>query len=574
MRSRPNYPIQVLAAGFLVLVFLSLSLFWASWTCKSILAGIMPMNYRAVEITPSGLVPAEIESDPNMVRYSGVHAHITHPEAPQTLGIANYISDALKEHHSRTIYFDNEGTYTAWTYFDERIGQVNCRWPGKERMPNGTVKRKNVQFHAGPEGISEIPDKKIGRFTNVVVDLSDSTPLILYDKNLRRFFAINFKDRNVTKGPQLSEDDTHRPVDIGLLSKNPSVLDLYWMPPDIKISENNQDRALYRSRRTHIPIREGNSDYRPDRYTLVLDESGQIDLLDRETLEFVGPGGRLPAPETFFPAYKRVTPETLEFVGPGGRLPAPETFFPAYKRVTPGDLLAYRVLPVALKEDHKYRGLFAAAVSREGTALALAVFNERGICVESKNTWAENSRGARNVPSSSAVFFGTPWAPFLTIGKFLLENLHPPILSLASYLTAGSFEAGSGHRAMLLLPNSFIAMKGRGTRENIAARFLSALALISPSIILAILLALRVGKDAAVVGLPQKTRRFWTLGTITFGLAGYITYRLTRPKITLVTCANCGKPRRPDMDTCHRCGSKWDVPELIPPAWRVLNGVE
>ena len=159
----------------------------------------------------------------------------------------------------------------------------------------------------------------------------------------------------------------------------------------------------------------------------------------------------------------------------------------------------------------------------------------------------------------------------MTIGKFLLENLHPPILSLASYFTAGSIEAASGHRAMLLLPNSFIAMKGRDARGNIAARFLSALLLIAPSIVLAILLAVRVGKDAAVVGLPRKTRRFWTLGTIAFGLAGYITYRLTRPKITLVTCVNCGNLRRPDMDKCHRCGSKWKVPELILPAWRVLD---
>ena len=227
---------------------------------------------------------------------------------------------------------------------------------------------------------------------------------------------------------------------------------------------------------------------------------------------------------------------------------------------------------MALKEDHKYRGLFAAAVSREGTALALAVFDANGVPIKSDQTWTTVRRGNIITYSSSVVFFGAPWAPVMTIGKFLLENLHPPILSLASYFTAGSIEAASGHRAMFLLPNSFIAMKGRDARGNIATRFLAALLLILPSIVLAIFLAVRVGKDAAVVGLPQKTRRFWTLGTIAFGLASYITYRLTRPKITLVTCANCGKPRRPDMETCHRCGSKWDVPELIPPVWRVVNG--
>jgi len=527
MRSRSNYPIQVIAAGFLVLVFLSLSLFWASWLCKSILADIMPMDYRTVDIPPSGLLPAEIESDPNVLQQTQVHAHIISPEAPQTLGIGNYLSDKAPEgRHSRIYYLELEGEDSAWVYFDGRIGQINCRWANVEKMPDGTSMRKNIQFYVGPEGVSEIPDKKLGRFNPVVVDFG-STPLILYDIKLRRFFAINFKDRIVTKGPQLSEDDPRRPVDIGILSKNPGILDMYWMPPDI--------------RRTHIPIRERSKDYNPDRYVLVLDESGQIDLLDRET---------------------------LEFAGTAGRLPAPETFFPADKRVTPGDLLAYRVLPLALKEDHKYRGLFAASVSREGTSLALAVFDEKGKCIESRIT-RDNSQ---NVPSSSAVFFGTPWSPVITIGKFLLENLHPPILSLASYFTAGSIEAASGHRAMFLLPNSFIAMKGRDARGNIAARFLYALFLILPSIILAILLAMRVGKDTAVVGLPQKTRSFWTFGTLAFGPAGYITYKLTRPKITLVTCANCGKQRRTDTGICHQCGSKWNVPELTPPAWRVLNG--
>jgi len=546
MRSRSNYPIQVLAAGFLVLVFLSLSLFWASWVCKSILANNMPMDYRTVDITPSGLVPTDFESDPNMLRRSGAHAHIIDPGAPQTFGFMDYVIGSSPAGRHSDIYLLKYDDACHWIYFDRKTGRIVCRYEIKERMPDTTIKRKMVQIYVGPEGISETPDQDTGRFKSPIVDVSDIGwgQLTLYDKEMRQFFAVGFrKELEFIRGPQLPEDTPCRPIDIGLLSKNPSVLDLYWMPPDIKISENNRDRAIYRSGKTHTPIREGDSDYRADKYMLVLGESGQIYLLDRETLEFAGPAGRLPDPGTLFPTNQNEKPR---------------------------DLLAYKVLPMALKEDNKYRGLFAAAVNREGTALSLAVFDEKGVCINSKATRDKN----RNVSSSSAVFFGTPWAPVMTIGKFLLENLHPPILSLASYFTAGSFEAGSGHRAMLLLPNSFIAMKGRGTRGNIVERFLSALLLILPSIVLAILLAWRLGKDAAVVGLSRKTRRWWLLGTIAFGLVGYITYRLTRPKITLVTCANCGKPRRPDAGICHRCGSKWDVPELIPPAWRVLNGSE
>ncbi|MFQ6035847.1 MAG: hypothetical protein ACE5NM_08385, partial [Sedimentisphaerales bacterium] len=176
-----------------------------------------------------------------------------------------------------------------------------------------------------------------------------------------------------------------------------------------------------------------------------------------------------------------------------------------------------------------------------------------------------------NVRSSKAVFFEVPWAPALTIAKYLLENLQPPILSLVSYATADSIEAGAGHRALFILPNSFIAMKGRDVSQNMAERFFTALLIILPSIILSILLAWRVGVDATVVGLSENARVFWILATIAFGLIAYITYKLTRPSITLVTCANCGKLRRPDMDRCHHCSSKWHVPELTPPTWRVID---
>lgn len=98
--------------------------------------------------------------------------------------------------------------------------------------------------------------------------------------------------------------------------------------------------------------------------------------------------------------------------------------------------------------------------------------------------------------------------------------------------------------------------------------------LILPSIILAIWLSIRVSKNAIAFGFSENTRLCWIIGTLAFGLTAYITYRLTQPKITLVTCPNCGKPRRPDMAKCHRCKSDWHVPELTPPAWRVLKEAE
>jgi hypothetical protein len=92
-----------------------------------------------------------------------------------------------------------------------------------------------------------------------------------------------------------------------------------------------------------------------------------------------------------------------------------------------------------------------------------------------------------------------------------------------------------------------------------------------PSIFLSIFLAGQVRKDAAFIGLAKNERFFWIIGTIAFGLVGYIVYRLHRPKLTLVTCQNCGRLRRPDMDRCHHCNAKWHIPELTSPSWRVFE---
>jgi len=159
----------------------------------------------------------------------------------------------------------------------------------------------------------------------------------------------------------------------------------------------------------------------------------------------------------------------------------------------------------------------------------------------------------------------------LTLAKYGLEILHPPVLTLASFFTAYSFEARAAHRALFLMPNSFAAMV-RDRDGNIFVTLAILLLVMLPGLALAGWLGYRVTRDAATIGLSPGAQRFWLAATVAFGLVGYITYRLTRPKVTLVTCANCGQGRRPDMEVCHHCGQGWDVPELAPPAWRVVEG--
>lgn len=538
MRALVNNLIKVVTTGFIVLTLLSLPLFWLHYMCEQKLgADILPYNAKKVRIEPSGLVPGEFENDPN-VEHSYIQAQC---ENIGTIGIINYFINETPKGHLSNIYFCD------WEviYFDKSTGQLEYPYLFEQRKTDNSLNRKEFKFYIGPEGFSETPDKKLGRFISPIVGISRSYGgFIVYDKKLRRFFRIDFDDRTVVKGPQLPKDDLHRPVEIGTLRKNPYTVNLSWNGPQVKPS-TKREGAYYPRHMLETTVQ--NYAMTEGQFFLVLDETGRIDLVDRETLEFTGTTGYLPAPDTLFPNKQRVRPR---------------------------DLLAYDVLPLTLNTDHQYRGMFAASVNREGTGIALYVFDKDGKIVKGRSsmyTYHRRSGREETIPSGKAVYFHIPWGPVLTITKYLVENLHPPVLSVISYFTANSFEAASGHNALFILPNSFIAMKGRDVEGNFAGRFSFALLLILPSIVLSIFLGWRVSKDAAAIGLSGNERLLWISGTIAFGLVAYITYRLTRPKIKLVTCQNCGKPRRPDMDRCHHCKSKWNIPELIPPTWRVLD---
>jgi hypothetical protein len=214
--------------------------------------------------------------------------------------------------------------------------------------------------------------------------------------------------------------------------------------------------------------------------------------------------------------------------------------------------------------DVKYLGMCVDSVSREGTAMTVAVFDPNGKLVYRGDT------KSNNMPTVEYMWSERSGEPLATIFIFLLENLQPPLFEVASYLCAGCFEAGAGHRALFILPNSFLGMLGRYKGTHFDREVLGPL-LMGPSLILSVWLAWRIRKDAKLTGLSSRAVKWWIVGTIAFGLPAYITYRLTRHKEVLVTCQNCGNLRRPDMEKCHRCGSKWEMPELTPPDWRICN---
>ena len=563
MKTSSKYTINVLAVGFCVLVLTSIVLFWIRWIPEALFQESRVSSISA-ELKPTGIMPGEAE-DPNVKVPSLAIAHLgdwamyslgvfrdieMQPETHEQFGVAgifiNYIIEKERQQNkgiSKRLYFDKKsGLYIYCGIF-------------REEQEDKTSWAKEIYYYIGPEGISENPGEGLGRFIEPI-QTKRSGDVIIFDKALSRFFRVNSEEQKVISGAELPED--YRPIQIGRLFKNREILGglnfslplRQATPQELKDKRKTQRETVIRedwddSRERIVYVAMDGYDYSPfsEKYILVLDESGRIDKLDTETLEFAGSVGRLPAAPSFF----------------ASGLP-----------VTAKNLLGYRVLSWASK-DGRHKALLAASASRGADGLTLALFNEDGTLTRQNFSKPADNKKARFNRSARETLMTTPWGPALMVAKYLTENLQPPILSIASYFSASRFEAADGYQAMLILPNSFVAMLAREFSDNEIARFFTVAFMILPSVMLAILLAWRLRKDAVIVGISKRSALYWTIATFAFGPVAYITYRLTRPKQTMVTCLNCGKLRRPDNDECHRCAGKWDVPELTPPLWRVID---
>jgi len=543
-----------IATGFTVLVLLAIPLYFGRNICDGLLMTKMEVN---ANVNPSGLLSPEIENDPNVLKHSMASSEVHLDYWRRCIVRHLFGKHWYKLFHNFTVgqyllentgiiqYFEslergNRFAYSPSSYrppiylihIDEKRGQFIYRRTKTDRWDDRFTWqwKEVVEIYVGPKGMSGTPDSTIGQFVSPIVYnrfnsqrwRSLSPPLyIVYDRNPRCFFSIDFKNKTVRKGSEVL-DSSVQPVNDGLLPQTELFLLVKFYLPTMKTNK------------ARLPI-----DVLKDSvYLTIFDVSGRIYLLDLRTLTLLGPAGHLPRPRTPF----------------------------GWASSKPRNLLDYDVdiislipsgqRPVSKNTRVGFIGLVAGSLSRQGMWTSVSVFDKDGKEIETAD--------------SKSTFFDTPGGPVLTIAKYIFESLHPPVLTLASYFTAYSFEARSSHRALFLMPNSFVAM-ARDYEGNIFYTILIVLLLMLPGIVFACLLAWRIGRDAAVLGLSNNARRLWLLGTLVFGLPAYITYRLARPKVMQVTCANCGKLRRPDMDTCHHCGSKWDVPEIKPPGWRVID---
>ncbi len=512
MLSTNKYLIRVLAVGFITLVIFSIIGFWARRIYY--LAMLPDKPFFIAEIKPSGLVP-EYEPEPN-------------------IGIASHVQAELTKH----VYILGASLGIIQNFSHPVTGinsEINLSWINRKVLYNkqtGLICLRSVtaaaaqdyNLYIGPEGVSETQTKDIGRFTNPLFSSLFYSPpkaeriIYFYDSGYRRFFKIDLEQKLITKGPEV--DIKYNPVQIDPLNKNTfeGIFKLFWAPPSkrmVKIDE--QDPKLKKI--TFEPL----VNYREDcgQNLLVLDKSGSIYFLNKETLQITGCAGYL---------FDSTTAETAK------------------------DLACYQVIPVTSTSDNKYLGICVGTISRDLDMATLSTFDSNGRPVRSKDCLLSSDIQ----PANEFIYY-------------LVENLHPLALNYISFFTASVFEATDGYRAIFAMPNSCFAQNGRRDLPNLSPAILFDLFILPlPSILLSVFLAVKVRKDMNFFGFSPRAKLMWSIAIIAFGLVAYITYKITRPKITLVTCQNCGQLRRPDMDICHHCKNPWNIPEIIPPDWRVI----
>ncbi len=554
MNARKQGLINVVAVGVVVLLLTSLGLFWARCLCGTLRHRVLSEMAGPVAIRPSHLLPGEVQGDPNSTSVSTLQASMSDEDPLLVgLGISQYVEAHRPGGYCSDVYVWGRAPDEVWIYFDRSLGLIVYRGKDISQRSDGRTTVQYVTLYAGPEGMGTRPDTELGRFVHPLGEFT-GRPWIVYDRALRRFFVIKDWQRAVASGPQLPPGDAYRPVQISLLEKNPPALEFSVLlgRPARHISTDGTPDGVIARHSVHSvtgssPSLAGTA--------LVLDASGRIDLLDLDTLELTGPVARLPRPATLF---------------------APRS------AAGPRDIAAYAVEGIVSMKDGDqgrkwfYAGCAVAVLSADATAVKVEVFDPNGRVIASDETKYARHAGPsehRSVRENTVAkaYFDVPGAAAVTGLKFALESLHPPVLQLLSYFTASRFEATAGYRSLLVLPNSFVAMKARDSRTGSVNRFMAAGMLMLPSVLLALLFAGLVVRDGAGAGLTKNARSKWFIATLVLGLPACITYRLTRPTIRMVTCRNCGQMRRPDQETCHGCGSAWIVPELTPPAWRVLD---
>ena len=238
MKTSQRYLVSVLALGWIVLVACCVILFWArgtTWTAFS-------HEYSlGVEVSLSGLVPEEIERDPNVSAHSYADASSWHRGldmlwTSELEGQSRWDSEQGDWPVVSFLQGAKEGR-SHLTYWDGRSGLFVLRWISYAPDTNRLILQEHL--YAGPDGVSDRPSTDLGRFARPIVVYRWGTYprtwwRIAYDSGSRRFYRIDWESKKVFKGPAIAQGI--EPLQVGP-SWTKGSINLDWVPPMRKVHE-------------------------------------------------------------------------------------------------------------------------------------------------------------------------------------------------------------------------------------------------------------------------------------------------------------------------------------------------
>ena len=345
---------------------------------------------------------------------------------------------------------------------------------------------ENIEFETfeSEQTAGDIRIVKIGELTKNDYQTQRHMPFIVYEPPLR----------------EATENDTESDVKgtIGGLSSY-SHIDLVEMEKAKKISEDNYNFTA-------------------------LDGSGDIYLIDKESLELSKVKGSLLAPPAELHSYS----------------------VKAFDWRNEKEIDEYNMRSKYLG----YAGMGVFSHHRNGT-MKLATFNEEGKKVRVKETIV--------FPGPVANY---GWFEPLMLGTEMFYGL---AFHMSSLFFHDDIATDNIKREMFIMPYSFAARALQGGKDKLVMLTI----IITITLINCIFFIYLLKASFIKSGLPGQYFKYWVIMTLVFGPMAYLAYRMSMPRIKQITCPNCGNDRRPDQERCYTCKAGWRFEHLEPVGWKI-----
>jgi hypothetical protein len=243
MKTRRLGVINILATGVIVVILTAVGLFWARWLCGMQRDVLLPESARKAAVDVLPLLQSGAKGEPNASASFRIEAYMrqVHPALIGS-GLLQSWESQMPGGPKSLIYRWEGQSEDFCVHYDFALGQMVYEGSERPLKADGTyAPRRPFVYYAGPKGIAETSDENLGRFLSPVVERFELNPQLVYDRAVRRFFAIDWSARTVRKGPELPNDGTYRPVQIRVLFKN---LDVSMILPFVRREDHRRNQVL------------------------------------------------------------------------------------------------------------------------------------------------------------------------------------------------------------------------------------------------------------------------------------------------------------------------------------------